>query len=178
VTRSLRNGKLFTVIHRAFLAGRERLGFRLIHFSVQHDHLHLIVEAVDARALSRGMQGLSVRIARAINRRLGRRGQVFADRFHARVLRTPTETRRALLYVLNNVRKHAAQHGASIGPGADPYSSGPHFGGWRVAAAPPPGTRRWGPCCAEAASWLLRIGWQRGGGLIDVEAVPGPRRGG
>jgi REP element-mobilizing transposase RayT len=175
VARSLRNGKLFAELRRAFLAGRERFGFRLVHFSVQHDHIHLVVEATDARALSRGMQGLGVRIARAINRRLGRRGQVLADRYHARALRSPTETRRALLYVLNNARKHAAQRGTSFGPGADPCSSGLHFEGWRGDPAPTPESRRWPPCCAPPASWLLRGGWQRGGGLIDVDATPGPR---
>jgi len=91
-------------LRRALVAGRERFGFRLVHFSVQRDHLHLLAEAAHRRALSRGVQGLSIRIARAINRRLQRRGKVFADRYHARALKTPRAVRWALRYVLLNVR--------------------------------------------------------------------------
>ena len=60
--------RILTSLNRA----KERLGVRIVHYSVQRDHLHLIVEATDARALSRAMQGLSVRIAKSLNRVLGR----------------------------------------------------------------------------------------------------------
>jgi putative transposase len=59
---------------------RERDGCRVVHFTVQSNHLHVIAEARDAMALARGVQALSIRIARAVNRVLGRRGPVFADR--------------------------------------------------------------------------------------------------
>jgi putative transposase len=104
--RPLRAHELFVEVRRALAAGRERFGFRLVHFSVQRDHLHLLAEAANRRALSRGVQGLAVRVARAINRRLQRRGKVFADRYHARALKTPRAARWALRYVLLNVRKH------------------------------------------------------------------------
>ncbi|MFL5310309.1 MAG: hypothetical protein ACJ79H_07660 [Myxococcales bacterium] len=77
--------------------------------------LHLIAEARDAMALARGIQGLSIRIAKAVNRVLGPRGPVFADRYHAHALRTPTETANAIAYVLGNTHLHAA--GA-----ADPFA--------------------------------------------------------
>src|SRR5204862_6807235 len=96
-------------------------------------------EADDARGLGRGMKGLCVRIARALNRLWKRVGSVFSDRYHARVLRTPREVRNALNYVLHN----AARHGSRLG-GPDPCSSGAWFDGWRhdlgltrVAPAPP-----------------------------------------
>ena len=93
---------------------------RMVHFSVQGNHIHLIVEADDKKCLSRGLQGLNVRIARAVNRALGRKGNVFADRYHARILKTPTEVRNAVRYVLNNLRKHRPEtHPWYI----DPYSS-------------------------------------------------------
>ena len=79
---SLRGGRLFSEVRFALAAGRGRFGLRLVHFSVQSNHLHLIVEAADARALARGMQGLLVRVARAVNRTLVRRGRLFADRYH------------------------------------------------------------------------------------------------
>jgi hypothetical protein len=69
----------------------------VVHFSFQENHAHLIVEADDKSSLSRGLNGLSVRLARAYNRVLGRRGRLWAERFHARALRTPREMRRALV---------------------------------------------------------------------------------
>jgi len=76
-------------VQSALAKARERFGFRLIHFSVQRDHLDLIAEASDRRALSRGVPGLTIRVARAVNRYLQRAGRLFADRYHARALRTP-----------------------------------------------------------------------------------------
>jgi putative transposase len=104
--QNLRGSALFRTVRNALAKAKERFALRLIHFSVQRDHLHLIVEASDRRALSRGIQGLSIRVARALNHRLHRRGKVFADRYHARALKTPRETGSALRYVLLNARKH------------------------------------------------------------------------
>ena len=105
---SLREGRLFDKVRSALAAGRERFGFRLVHFSVQGNHLHLIAEARDSGALARGMQGLSVRLARAVNRTLARRGRLFADRYHSRALKTPRAVHFAVRYVLLNARKHGA----------------------------------------------------------------------
>jgi len=103
---SLREPALFAVVRRALDRGKRQFGFSLAQFSVQRDHLHLIAEANDRRALSRGMQGLSIRVARAVNAQLGRSGKLFVDRYHARALTTPRTVRLALRYVLLNVRKH------------------------------------------------------------------------
>jgi putative transposase len=121
---NLRSRRSFRVIQRAFFAGNDRFGFRLNHFSVEGNHLHFIVEAVDAESLARGMQGLEVRIAKGLNRMMSRKGRVFGDRYHARILRTPTEVRNALRYVLNNHQKHAAERGQPLPPSyQDPYTS-------------------------------------------------------
>jgi len=103
---SARRPAVFRAIRRAFNEGREAFGGRLCHFSVQRDHLHLVVEAANREALSRALHALAIRIARAINRVLGRKGQVFADRYHMRILKTPTEVKNALRYVLENRWKH------------------------------------------------------------------------
>jgi putative transposase len=158
---SLRRKDARAAISRAFAAGRERFGFRLTHFSLQTNHVHLITEANDRRALSRGMQGLLVRLARALNRLWNRRGSLLADRFHARALRTPREVRSALVYVLHNARHHGLRL-----PGIDPCSSGPWFDGWKqilALAAGFPGVR--------PSTWLLREGWRRHG-LIGIEESP------
>jgi REP element-mobilizing transposase RayT len=163
---NLRRGAARELAWRALGAAKARLGVRLIHFSLQSNHLHAIVEARDEHALGRAMKGLCVRIARALNRIGQRRGRVFADRYHARPLRTPREVRYALAYTLNNARKH----GVPVA-GLDPCSSAAAFDGWRdrgvralaELVAPP---------VSVARSWLLRVGWRRHG-LIGMEDVPG-----
>lgn len=139
-------------------SGRVGTALRILHFSIQSNHLHLLVEADDGVALARGVGGLATRIAMRINRALERHGRVFADRFHARELRTPTEMRRALVYVLRNVSKHA-RPGAHAGARFDPLSSAASFAAWRElavdAGASPLG---W---LAAPRTWLARIGWQR-----------------
>jgi hypothetical protein len=172
VVRSLRNGKCFRIVERCFAAGAERFGFRLVQFSLQGQHLHLVCEADDRRALARGMQGLSIRLARRLNRMLGRSGRVLRDRYHSRVLKTPTEVRHVLAYVLCNFRRHASERGIRLDRGwIDPYSSGPHFGGWRDLVRPPQAYAR-GPCCtAQPGSWLLQKGWLKLG-RISVATVP------
>src|SRR5438105_2623936 len=73
---SLRSQRSFKALKRALFGGRERFGTRIIHFSIQGNHLHLIVESPDEDSLYRAMTGLNVRIAREMNRMMARRGQV------------------------------------------------------------------------------------------------------
>ena len=153
--------------------GRDRFGFRLCWFSIQRDHVHLLVEAEDLRALARGMQGLSVRFAKNLNKLWGRKGKVFADRYHDRPLTTPQEVRRALCYVLNNALHHGHRFVRGGRPAPDPYSGGPWFEGFspppeRLPPMPPP--------LVPARTWLLAVGWLRGGGRIGIDEVPGLRR--
>ena len=142
---NLRSRRSFRILARCFWAGADRFGFRLVHYSVQGNHLHLLAEAEDARALGRGMKGLGVRIARGLNRLMSRRGRVLADRYHARILRTPTEVGRAATYVRENAQHHAARRGERLSapPPPDPYASvhpvvWPRT--WLLARAGPPPT--------------------------------------
>src|SRR5262249_13349371 len=100
---NMRSPEVMKAFRRAFVAGKQRFGFRLVHYSVQDSHAHLVCEADDARALSRGMQGLAIRVAKSVNRALARKGKVFAERYHARSLESPRDVRNAVVYVLNNV---------------------------------------------------------------------------
>src|SRR5258708_1077820 len=118
---NLRTHRCFRALQRAFARGRERLGFRLVHFSVQRNHGHCIVEAPDAVALGRAMKGLEVRMARALNRVMDRRGPVIADRYHAHLLASPREAFQAVRYVLENWAIHAARAGAPLPSGVDPF---------------------------------------------------------
>jgi hypothetical protein len=67
--------------------------FRIVHASVQDNHLHLLVEAESNAALTRGMKGFLVSCAKRLNAIAGRRGRVFADRFHSASLATPRQVR-------------------------------------------------------------------------------------
>src|SRR6185312_11109195 len=97
---NLRTRKLAGVLFRAFAKTAEQRGARVVHFSIQNNHLHLIVEAYGRQALSKAMQGLKIRIAKRLNLKLGnRKGPVFADRYHARALTTAIQVRRAVRYV-------------------------------------------------------------------------------
>jgi len=143
----LRAAHVFPHVRRA-LAVSSREDFRIIHFTIQNDHV-LIAEADTGRALSSGVRGLAIRIARVVNRALGRSRRIWGDRYHARALTTPRAVR--------NVRKHL-KHVTGI----DPCSSAAWFTGWIErpaldAIGPPP--------VAAARTWLARVGWLRHGGI-------------
>ncbi len=132
---ALRKGAVMEELRQALRASGLRGNFRLVHYSVQGNHLHLVVEAQDTLALSRGMQGLAVRVARAVNRAAGRSGRVFADHYFARELKTPAEVRRAVRYVLDN---HLHHQGGRVLQ-TDPCASSKPLAGPRT--------------------WLLSVGW-------------------
>jgi len=180
---SLRRRVLWSAVRKAFVYGcrygEDRIQFRIVHYCVQGQHLHLICEAKNRRWLSRGIQGFKIRVARAINSACQRRGRVFKDRYHERVLTNPTQCRHAISYVLCNQRHHAYAEGASYPRGrVDPLSSALYFDGWTIknvrpwANAPPTDTD--GEITTLApTTWLLRVGWRRGGGLISPDTIPG-----
>ena len=159
-TVSSLRGKLFKTVRRGLLRSQKPF-FRLVEFSVQGTHVHLIVEATGRRSLERGMRGLGTRVAMAINRASGRHGRVFGDRYFARELRTTIQVRMALAYVLNNHRKHGSADDIKL----DPCSSGPWFTGWvgHQARAPSP--------LPAAQTPLLARRWRRLG-LLDRREGP------
>jgi hypothetical protein len=176
---SLRTVKLVHEIEGTFAGGCERSDFRLVHYSLQGNHAHLIVEARDRIALGRGMMAIASRLARAVNRVMGRNGRVLADRYHVRLLPTPREVRAALRYVLLNARRHATKARAALTRVArlDPASSGRWFDGWKRAVrsareAEARGEPAERPCVARARTWLLTTGWRRHG-LLDPADSPG-----
>ncbi|HTE54763.1 MAG TPA: transposase [Kofleriaceae bacterium] len=177
---SLRRHRSMRIVRQAILAGGHRLHFRVIEFSVQSNHLHLIVEADGADGLARGMIGLAVRLARRLNRLFGRRGRFFAERYHSRSLRTPTEVRHAVRYVLLNHRHHARREepprGAARAAAVDECSSGIWFDGWSTRLDPREVWQRellsQPRPTAFATVWLLTTGWKRRG-LLDRDESPG-----
>ncbi len=166
--QSLRRGKTFEAITRSFHKYSLREGFRLVQFSVQHDHLHLIAEADSKSGLTQAMQRLMVSLARQLNfvwlKVTGKwTGRVFKERYHQHVIRNPKEVRAALLYVLRNALKHGEIRAGE----QDRYSSARYFDGFCKGRpqAPPENL------IAEASAWLLTTGW-RALGLIESYELP------
>jgi putative transposase len=163
---------------KAALAHVARRGVvRVVHFSVQRDHIHVIVEAADGRALGTGLQLLWSLVARAVNLTVGRRGRLWRDRYHRHDLTSPRQVRNALVYVLFNFRKHMPEDAWEVLDQLDPRSSAIWFDGWHPRAGPlllalqgsnPEGAA---PLTVEPRTWLASKGWRRLG-LIRPEERP------
>ena len=171
----LRNGRAYGVVRRVLLAMLDDESFRVCHLSIQHNHIHLIVEALDEKALSRGVQRFKTKAARGFNALAGVEGKVFPHRYHATQIRTARHARSAIAYVLNNWRRHREDRKSEDGLCAqlDRFASGITFDGWQ-------GSPRWlvpddyDPLpVAPPRTWLLSTGW-REYGEIDAFERPGP----
>lgn len=173
---SLRNRREYAVLQTSFRRACERFGMRLVHYSVQSNHVHLLVEGRARRSISSGINGLAVRIARGLNRVWGRSGKVFADRYHDHILRSAREVWNALRYVLQNARKHGAWTSRTR---VDPFSSAEWFDGWRghrlggvrSAGHDGQGARSRRSPVVQARTFLLHRAWRRHG-LLDVGMAP------
>ena len=172
----LRRRQGFDAVRKAMQVVLARPGFRIVHMSIQGNHLHLICEASTKSALSRGVQAFKISAARQLNKRLRRKGKVFADRYHAEAITTPTQMRACLCYVLNNWRRHGEDRDAT--GRVDIFSTGIYFTGWKETDIPkvlviPEGSDVL-PYTAPQ-TWMLKDGWKRGGPAISLYDCPGPR---
>jgi hypothetical protein len=150
------------------------MAFRIVHASIQHNHIHLILEAADSGVLSRGVQAFAICTARGLNRAHGRRGPVFAFRFHSTEITCPRQMRSTLSYILNNWRHHHEDRQCARARAAilDPYSSALALDGWRgFGTFRPPADYTPLPV-SSPRTWLLATGWRLCGAL-DPFAVPG-----
>jgi len=151
---SLRSSRRFASVKECFLRSRGRFGVRLAEYTVLGNHVHLIVEADDSASLSRGVQGLCIRLARALNALLSRAGAVFADHFHSRVLGTPAELCNAIRYLRGNAAHHYGTTGVDLFSSATADT---------IAALVAP------------VGWLLRTVWRRARNAIAPAASGGSR---
>jgi REP element-mobilizing transposase RayT len=174
----LRTPKAYRAVRTALVAVLDKATtFRIVHFSIQGNHVHLLCEASDRMALARGLQGFQISAARHLNRECARRkGQVFPDRYFAEALDSVRQVRHTLNYVLNNWRKHRQDGGYALFDGRiDPYSSGVLFAGWKERTRPiaiPDGYEP--PRVSDAQTWYLIRGYKLGP-PISVYDVPGRR---
>jgi REP element-mobilizing transposase RayT len=168
---NMRRRSLYKAMRDATITAGLRERFRIVHISLQRNHVHMLVEASNKLALARGMQGFQISAARHINTALGvdryrrRRGPVFADRYHLEVITSPTQAHHTLSYVLNNWRKHREDRdGLARTWLVDPFSSGISFPDWKELDDKPvmwPMRDGYDPLFVRRpASWLLRQGWK------------------
>jgi putative transposase len=182
---SLRTRKMYQALREATIVAALRERIRIVQVSLQRNHVHLLVEAKDRESLARGMQGFQISAARNINTLLGvgghrRRGRVFADRYFAEIIRTPTQARHALNYVMNNWRKHREdQQGLAKTWLIDPFSSGIAFPGWKELEDKVwmwPIRETYEPLIVRRPeSWLLKEGWKLCG-PISARDTPSRRQ--
>jgi putative transposase len=167
--KRLRRREAFKIVRRAMAKTNQRKNFRIVHLSLHHNHIHLVCEADDRLALSRGIQGFKISAAKKLNQAQNREGEVFTDRYHETILRTPAQVRNAIHYCLNNWRKHHEDRGAL--DRVDPCSTGMWFTGWCDGTiVVPPGVETLEP--GLPTSWLLREGWKKAA-PISLYTTPG-----
>ena len=182
---SLRRGDVFHAIREALITvGKLEDSFHVVQFSVQRSHIHMVVEATDRLALAKGMQTFGISAAKHINALLRddqgrrRRGAVFPDRYHVKILKQPRQIRNCLAYVLNNWRHHGEDKTERARTWhLDPFSSAVTFEGWKEREArdgqrfvqPPTYVA---PLVWAPRTWLMRVGWRKYG-LISAFEVPG-----
>ena len=180
---SLRRRSAYQAVRWAMVKTLERTNFRIVHVSIQGDHIHLLCEADDRIALANGVRGFCISAARLLNgavskeRRVTRRGRVFTDRYHATPITHPRQARNALAYVLNNWRKHREDRGSERMKRAqvDPFSTGVWFPDWDGRDGMPfVWPRGYEPLPASAPrTWLLTVGWKRSKQAVRSWEVPG-----
>jgi REP element-mobilizing transposase RayT len=170
---SLRSVRFAAEFRASLRQACERGEFRVAQYSLQRDHVHLVVESAGKDALARGMKAIGARVARAVQRTFGWRGAVLDGRYHLRVLKTPREVRNVLAYVLLNARRHWQKRSGAAPPvRIDSASSGRWFDGWRRRPAEASAPALGPPEVSRARTWLLKEGWRRHG-LVDPAEVPG-----
>jgi REP element-mobilizing transposase RayT len=154
-------------------------GLRVVHFAILSNHIHLILETSESN-LRRPLQSFGISFAKRMNSLMNRAGAVLLDRYHLHILKTPTETRRALAYVLTNEAKHRMERNpreghlkfAPIAVSLDPFSSAFRFREWKtlmgnrvqfqISSWSEAFIEEWyDEILSEARTWLLKSGWRK-----------------
>jgi REP element-mobilizing transposase RayT len=173
---NLRCPAVYECVQGALRKLAARADFRIIHLSIQRNHVHCLAEADDDAALESGMRAFSISLAKRINRALDRKGKVFEYRYHSTELTSPRQTRNALAYVLNNWRRHNEDERNGVAERfmiLDRYSSAIRFTGWADWQL-----GRWPDNYAALAvaspqTWLLSKGWEKARRPIRTSDTPG-----
>lgn len=159
----LRSEKFLAQFRKAAV-GATKKGLRILHYSLQTNHFHILAEADNNQILANAMKSLVTCLAIWLKKMWRRKGSIFSERFHSRILRTPTEVKRVLRYILLNYARHAG-----VSARIDYYSSGHAFSKWQellneltdlireqVAQEVDPDNSRG---LSQPESWLASVGW-------------------
>lgn len=102
---SLRNKQVLKILHSSIKKAR-RLGLRILHYTLEYDHVHFLVEADNNEILGKGMQSFGISFSKGINKMKALKGQVFKNRYHFRKLKTSAEIKNVINYIMGNSIKH------------------------------------------------------------------------
>lgn len=79
---------------------------KIIHYTLEYNHIHLLVEAASNRVLHSGMQAFGISLAKGINRFKRLKGTVYKHRYHYRQISSPRDLKNVLHYIFHNGIKH------------------------------------------------------------------------
>ena len=101
----LQNKMILKALHRAIMKARYK-SLKVIHYTLEFNHIHLLVEAYNQEQLSNCMQSFGVTLAKMINKVKFKKGRVYKHRYHLRRLSSVMELKNVLKYIFNNGIKH------------------------------------------------------------------------
>lgn len=101
----IQNKKILKALHHAIFRGRLK-GLKIVHYTLEFNHVHLLVEASCNRVMHSGMQALGISLAKAINRFKSLKGSVYKHRYHYRQISSPRDLKNVLHYIFHNGIKH------------------------------------------------------------------------
>ena len=117
IRADIQNKIILKALRRAIMRARLQ-GMEIIHYSLEHDHVHLYAEARDNGTLAQGMKALGVTLAKRINGYFKSKGSCYKTRYHLRILKSASEVKNVLNYILKNGIKHKRTKNV-----VDPYNS-------------------------------------------------------
>ena len=117
IRADIQNKIILKALRRAIMRARLQ-GMVVIHYSLEHDHVHLYAESSDNGTLARGMKALGVTLVKRINGHFKNKGSCYKTRYHLRILKSASEVKNVLNYILKNGIKHKRTRSV-----IDPYNS-------------------------------------------------------
>jgi REP element-mobilizing transposase RayT len=117
IRADVQNKTVLKALRHAILRARLQ-GLRIIHYSLEHDHIHLYAESDDNKILARAMKALGGSLIKKINKYFKVKGRCYKTRYHLRILRSATEVKNVINYILKNGIKHKRTKSV-----IDPYNS-------------------------------------------------------
>jgi len=117
IKAEIKNKAVLNLLKRAISNARKQ-GLIIIHYTLEYDHINLLIEADNNSTLAKGMQSLGVTLSKGINRLKKLKGAVYKHRYHFRQISSPSELKKVMSYIFNNGLKHKSARSL-----VNPYNS-------------------------------------------------------